>query len=75
VGGEKIYPVLIVKEHGTPLDPSDDDMLNLAGDLFTDKASHGVRISEKLKISRTPHSSPCHPYPMVFILYIWKLFK
>jgi hypothetical protein len=48
--GEEIFPVLIIKEDGAPLDPSDDDVLKQAGDIYAGMSWHRVRILEKLKM-------------------------
>jgi len=51
--GNKIFPVLIVKENGTFFDPSDDDVLKQAGDIYAGMSGHKGNILLKLKISST----------------------
>lgn len=43
--GEKICPVLIVKEDGALLDPSDDNVLKQSGNIYAGMSRHEGSIS------------------------------
>ena len=43
--GEKIYPILIIKEDRAPLNASDDNVLKQSGDIYSGLSWHDGTLS------------------------------